>query len=155
MGPVRARIESFLACRRLAFVGVSRNAEHFSRFVLSELTRRGYDVVPVNRKAPVIAGQPVVSSVADIQPAPEWALIMTPADQTLAAVRECHQAGIRNLWLHRGGGPGSVDPEAVAYAERHGLEIVPGECPLMFVENCGFVHRVHALCKRVAGHYPA
>ena len=155
MGPVRARIQTFLACRRLALVGVSRRSDHFSRTVLRELLERGYDVVPVNENAAEIEGLKVSASVSEIQPPVQWALIMTPATRTLDAVKDCHDAGVMNVWLHAGGGPGSVEPEALAYAERHGLELVPGECPLMFVENCGFVHRFHAICKRAVGTYPA
>jgi len=155
MGPVRARIETLLASRRLAFVGLSRNPEHFSRKVCAEMRTRGYDIVPVNPEAQEIDGLVAERSVRDITPRVEWALIMTPPNRTLAAVEDCHAAGVRHVWLHQGAGPGSVEPEALAFAERHGLEVVPGECPLMFVENCGLVHRFHALCKRVSGTFPA
>lgn len=154
MGPVRARIEQFLACRRLAFVGVSRRADDFSRAVFRELVHRGYDVVPVNENCGEIEGHPVAPSVAAIDPPVDWALIMTSAARAREAVEACHRAGIQRVWLHRGGGPGSVEPEALAYAERHGLEVVPGECPLMFLPDPGLVHRVHAFCKRVVGTYP-
>lgn len=155
MGPVRARIESFLACKRLAFVGVSRRPDHFSRAVMDEFVRRGYDVVPVNENATEIGGKMAAGSVREIDPPVQWALIMTPATRTLAVLKECEEVGLRSVWLHRGGGAGSVEPEALAFAERHGFEVVPGECPMMFWEDCGLVHRVHALCKRVVGTYPA
>ena len=41
-------IDSFLSCRRIAVVGVSRDPKDFSRAVLRELLKRGYDVVPVS-----------------------------------------------------------------------------------------------------------
>ncbi len=40
------RAREFLAQKRIALVGVSRQEKDFSRMVLRELVRRGYDVVP-------------------------------------------------------------------------------------------------------------
>ena len=42
------RARAFLATRRFAVVGVSRNEKDFSRYLLRELLARGYDAVPVN-----------------------------------------------------------------------------------------------------------
>jgi predicted CoA-binding protein len=41
-------IDSFLSCRRIAVLGVSRNPRDFSRSVLRAFVERGYDAVPVN-----------------------------------------------------------------------------------------------------------
>ena len=44
-------VRDFLAQRRIAFVGLSRDPKHFSRVVFREMSQRGYDVVPVNPAA--------------------------------------------------------------------------------------------------------
>lgn len=41
-------IEDFLAEKRIAMVGISRDPANFSVKLFEELCRRGYDVVPVN-----------------------------------------------------------------------------------------------------------
>jgi predicted CoA-binding protein len=41
-------IEDFLAQKRIALVGLSRQPKDFSVMLFEELCRRGYDVVPVN-----------------------------------------------------------------------------------------------------------
>ena len=41
-------IDSFLSCRRIAVVGVSRDPKDFSRAVFRAFVERGYDAVPVN-----------------------------------------------------------------------------------------------------------
>ena len=43
-------IDDFLAQRRIAMVGISREPKNFSVMLFEELSRRGYDVVPVNSK---------------------------------------------------------------------------------------------------------
>ena len=43
-------IEDFLAQKRIAIVGMSREAKSMSEMVFKELSKRGYEVVPVKRE---------------------------------------------------------------------------------------------------------
>jgi predicted CoA-binding protein len=123
--PSKRSIDSLLSCRRIAVVGASRDPKDFSRALFRAFVERGYDVVPVN--APAAPG-PVV--------------------------RECADAGVKRVWLHRGAGQGAVSPEAVALCRERGLEVVDGECPFMFLPDAGFVHRVHRFFRRLGGRLP-
>jgi uncharacterized protein len=147
-------IDSFLACRRVAVLGVSRDAKDFSRAVFRALLERGYDAVPVNPNGGEADGRPLARSVEEVVPPAEGALLMTPLPATLQAVRECAEAGVRCVWLHRGAGQGAVSPEAVAYCRGRGIEVVDGECPFMFLPGTPFVHRVHHFFRRLAGSLP-
>lgn len=71
---------------------------------------------------------------------------LAPAAQSAAVVQDCQAAGIRRVWLHRGGGEGSVSPEAVALARSAGMAVVDGACPFMFLG--GFPHNIHRLFVR-------
>jgi predicted CoA-binding protein len=42
----------------MAMVGVSREPKGFSGMLFEELSKRGYDVVPVNPNAPEVLGRP-------------------------------------------------------------------------------------------------
>jgi predicted CoA-binding protein len=139
----------FLACKRLALVGVSRDAKHFSRGVLRAFVERGYDVVPLNPSATEIEGRPCHRSVRDVTPPVEAALLLTPAARSAAAVEDCLAAGVRRIWFHRGGGPGAASVEALALCDRSGVDVVPGACPLMFLPRTGVVHRVHGFFHRL------
>jgi hypothetical protein len=56
------------------------------------------------------------------------------------------------VWLFKGiGGPGAVSDEAVRIAREHGLSLVEGACPLMFLESPGLVHRAHRFVRRRKG----
>ena len=63
-------------------------------------------------------------------------------------MRECAQAGIRRVWLHRGAGQGAVTGEALAAGRELGLEVVEGACPMMFLPGTGLVHRIHGFFHR-------
>jgi predicted CoA-binding protein len=88
-------IEDFLAQRRIAMVGISRQPGSFSVQLFKELSRRGYDVVPVNPKTSNIQGRRCFAHVQDIEPPVEAALLMTSPEGTDAVVSDCAEAGIR------------------------------------------------------------
>src|SRR5690242_1961861 len=103
-----ADIRDFLAQKRIAFVGISRNPHDFSSSLFDELYRRGYDVVPVNPNAAEIRGRRCFGSVNEIQPPVDGALLMTNAATAEAVVQDCVDAGVSRIWLYRAGGEGAV-----------------------------------------------
>lgn len=58
-------IHDFLAQKRIAVVGVSRNEGSFSVALFEELRRRGYEVVPVNPRTPELLGRRCSAHVQD------------------------------------------------------------------------------------------
>ena len=163
-------IGSFLALHRLAVVGVSRRSGDFTRVLFRELRQRGYDLVPVN---PALAkegteeaakeevevkaevdGIPCVAKIADVSPPVEGALLLTSPSVTDKVLEDCVKAGIRRVWLYRGTGAGAVSPSAIGFCESHGITVVGGECPFMFLPETGLVHRLHGFCRKLTGKYP-
>ncbi|MDR3717201.1 MAG: CoA-binding protein [Bryobacteraceae bacterium] len=140
----RVSIDNFLRLRRIAVVGVSRNAKDFSRMLWSELSKRGYDLVPVNRNAEMIEGVPAYPDIASIEPAPEGVLLMVPATESLEAVRQAVRRSVKGIWFYRGAiGQGAVSREAVELAATYGCDVVPGECPFMYLPKPGAPHSWH------------
>lgn len=151
----RRTIDDFLALKRIAFAGVSRNPNDFSRTLFAELVRRGYDVIPVNPNATEIDGRPCVDRIASIQPPPEGVLMLTTPRTTADLVVECAAAGVRHVWMYRAGGRGSVSPAAVTFCQDNGIAVVAGECPFMFLPNVEWFHRLHGTINKIMGAYPA
>ena len=151
-------IESFLALRRLAVVGVSRRANDFTRVLFRELRQRGYDLVPVNpalaEMGAEVDGIPCVASIAGVSPPAEGALLLTSATVTDKVLQDCLQAGIHHVWLYRASGAGAVSPSAISFCESHGIQVVGGECPFMFLPQTGWVHRLHGVCRKITHTYP-
>lgn len=144
----RVTINEFLAERRLAVVGVSHHPKDFTRGLFRELLARGYDLVPVNPRSGEIEGRSTVPRVQNIQPPVGGALLFTSPAVTAEVVRDCREAGVRRVWMHRGAGQGAVSDEAVAFCRAHGIAVIAGACPYMFLPGAGFVHRVHGFIHR-------
>ena len=149
-----AEIHDFLDRKRLALVGVSRNPKDFSRSLFREFVRRGYDVVPVHPGGGEVEGRPCFAHLSEIAPPVEGAMLMTSPAVTEQVVRDCAEAGVRNVWMYRAAGAGAVSPEAVAYCRLQGMSVIAGECPLMFFPRTGFPHNVHGWIRKLTGRYP-
>ena len=148
-------IDSFLSCRRIAVVGVSRDPKDFSRAVFRAFVERGYDAVLVNAAGGELDGHPAARWVGEVQPPPEAALLLTPPAATGQVVRECADAGVKRVWMHRGAGQGAVSPQAVTLCRERGIEVVDGECPFMFLPDTGWFHGVHRFFTRLGGRLPS
>ena len=154
MTTLAVRANDFLAQRRIALVGVSRDPHDMSRALFRELRQRGYDVVPVHPELAAVDGVPCVRRLQDASPAVEGALLMTPPAATERVVRDCVEAGVARVWMHRGAGRGSVSPEAVAYCRERGMAVVDGACPFMFLPGSAFPHRAHGFLAQLLGRHP-
>ena len=149
-----AVIEDFLAQKRIAMIGISRDPKSFSVALFQELRRRGYDVVPVNPNAQEILGLPCFARVQEVQPPVDAALLMTSAAITGSAVVDCAEAKISRIWMYRAGGKGAVSPRAVAFCQEKGIKLVPGQCPFMFLPGAGGIHQFHGAIRKLTGRYP-
>ena len=109
----RKEIEDFLAAKRVAVIGVSRNAKDFTRSLFREFRRRDYDAIPVNPGTADVEGVRCYANVQDIEPRVDRAVLLTPAAMSERVVRECDAAGVRRIWLYRATGAGAVSPEAL------------------------------------------
>jgi predicted CoA-binding protein len=150
----RSKIDAFLAQRRFAMIGASRNEKDFSRTLLREFLDRGYDVVPVHPHCGEMEGRSCAPSIAEIVPPVDSVLLMTPPSVSEALVLECEKVGVKRVWMYRAAGAGSVSPRAVAFCRANRMEVIPGECPLMFLPDTNWFHRLHGFVRRIKGTYP-
>jgi predicted CoA-binding protein len=148
------QVEDFLALKRIACVGVSRDPRHFNTMLWQEFRRRRYDAVPVNPNATEIDGQKCYASVKDIKPPVDGVLIMTPSRLTDAVVRDAAEAGVKHVWFYGGAMPGAVTPSAEAFATEKGMDVVKGLCPYMFFPGSGAMHAPHRFWKKLTRTYP-
>ena len=148
------QVQNFLALKRIAVVGVSRNPKDFSYTLWQELRQRRYEAIPVNPGTTELDGQPCFASVKAIQPPVEGVLIMTPARLTDQIVGECAEAGVKHVWMYGGMAPGAKTKTAIEFCETRGIEAVVGLCPYMFLPGTPTFHSLHRGWKKLTGSYP-
>jgi hypothetical protein len=79
---------------------------------------------------------------------------MTSPEVTEKVVADCFDAGIKQVWMYRAGGKGAVSPKALTFCAAKGMEVIPGQCPFMFLPGAAGVHRFHGFIRRITGRYP-
>ncbi len=113
-----------------------------------------YEVVPVRPDGDEIEGLTVYPRVQEIPDGVDAAYIITAPEVTEKIVRDCAEADIKRVWIHRGAGRGSVSAEAVEFCREHDIDVIPGQCPLMFLGKPAWYHRMHGFFKKLGGTYP-
>jgi predicted CoA-binding protein len=143
----------FLAYRRIAVTGVSRNAkDHGANTVFKRLCDRGYEVFAVNPHAGEVEGARSYHDLQSIPGGVDAVVIATAPHRAEDTMRECAELGIKHVWMHRSSGAGSVSDTATAYGREHGITVIDGGCPLMFEPTADFGHKVMRVIYR--GHVP-
>jgi uncharacterized protein len=142
-------VDGFLAQRKIAVVGVSRDGRGFGYAAWKALRDKGYDAAPVNPQATAIDGQPCYRSLRDLPEPVGAALVVTPPAASGQVVQDAVAAGIRHIWLQQG----AVSPDALQICREQGIEPVAGECILMFADPGG-LHKFHRWVWNVLGKLP-
>jgi len=126
---MRNAIEDFLAQKRIAVVGASRNRDKFGNKIYRALRARGYEVYPINPAASQIEGDKVYPNLGALPLMVDGVITIVPPKQTEKVVRECARLGIKRVWMQ----PGSESEEAISFLKEHGIPTVYDVCMLMTV----------------------
>jgi uncharacterized protein len=138
MSSTRQLIEEFLSQKRIAVVGVKRQAKGFAFRAFELLSAQGHEVVIVNPKAESIGGHPSYPSLLGLPEPVDGALLITPKRVTAEVVRQAAEARIPRIWIQQT----SETAEAIDCAKAAGIDAVVGECIFMRANPRG-IHRFH------------
>jgi predicted CoA-binding protein len=153
MQNVKEAASAFLANKRVAVTGVSRTPkDHGSNTVYKRLRERGYEVFAVNPNADEVEGDRCYQDLKSIPGGVQAVVIGTRPEIAEDTMRECAELGIKQVWMHRGPGVGSVSDAATGYGRQHDITVIDGGCPCMFGPTADFAHKVMRLV--YAGHVP-
>jgi predicted CoA-binding protein len=152
---IREAAAEFLGKKRIAVTGVSRHPQgHGSNVVYQRLRERGYEVFAVNPNADTVEGDPCYHDLGSIPGGVEAVVIGTRPETAEATIRECVDLDIKQVWMHRAFGAGSVSATAAAYGRQHGLTVIDGGCPCMFGPTADAGHKVMRIVCTLAGGVP-
>jgi len=153
MQSINEAAAAFLASRRVAVTGVSRTPKtHGANNVYRRLRERGYQVFAVNPNTDEVEGDRSYQDLKSIPGGVDAVVIGTRPEIAEDTMRECAELGIKQVWMHRGPGAGSVSGAATGYGRAHGITVIDGGCPLMFGPAADLGHKIMRLV--YTGHVP-
>lgn len=155
MTTIKQAASEFLTNRRIAVTGVSRTPkDHAGNIVYLRLLSRGYEAFPINPNAEQVEGDQCYPHLASVPGGVDAVVIATRPEHAEATMRECVDLGIKQVWMHRGPGPGSVSAAATKYGREHGITVIDGGCPCMFGPTADRGHQVMRLLFTLTGNVP-
>ena len=152
-----AKVHDFLAQRRIAVAGVSRDdSQHAaSNLIYRRLKSTGHDVFAVNPHMQSFDGDQCYPDVRSIPGGVDGVVVVTRPETTARIVRDCNDAGVRRVWMHQSIGKGSsVSPEAVEYCRQHDISVIAGACPMMYGSGVDFGHTCMRWILKLTGGLP-
>jgi len=145
----------FLSRKRIAVTGVSANPQgHGSNAVYTRMRDRGYEVFAVNPNSPTAEGDATYPNLASIPGGVEAVVIGTRPEHAEATMREAIDLGIRQVWMHRAFGAGSVAEAATQLGRANSVTVIDGGCPLMFGPTSDGGHRFMCGMLKMTGKVP-
>jgi predicted CoA-binding protein len=147
-------VAEFLAGKRLAVAGVSRDSQQAANAVFRKLRSSGHDVVPINPNATEVEGVRCYPDVGSVPEALHGLVIATHPSVGRDLVAQCAMHGVRRVWFHRSFGEGSVSPDAVEECKARGVSCIVGGCPLMYCEPVDPAHKCMRWLLRWGGRVP-
>lgn len=155
MNALQHAVADFLDGRRIAVVGVSRNPREAANAIYRRFRDAGYEVYAVNPKADTVEGDRCYPDLAAVPARLDGVVAVTPPEATEDVARACADLGVPRLWMHQGMGPGSVSEAAAEVCRAHGVAVIPGACPMMYLEPVDVAHRCFRGLFRLTGRLPA
>jgi hypothetical protein len=142
MGKIENLVQSFLAQKTIAVVGVSDKRETGCNLNYKKFKDNGYRVYAVNPRISSYDGAPCYSDLNSIPEKPDAVFMLTSPKVTEQVVQQCVDLGIKYVWMHcmMGTKPGlaksmtSVSQSAVEMCMENGITVIPGTCPAQFLK---------------------
>ena len=151
------KVHDFLAQKRIAVAGVSRNKSHHpvGNLIYQRLKTTGHEVFAVNPHMQTFEGDRCYPDLQSIPGGVDGVVIITRPTTTQRIVRDCNEAGVRRVWMHQSMGKGtSVSSEAVEYCHQHDISVIAGACPMMYGEGADVGHTCMRWILKLTGGLP-
>lgn len=143
-------IDEFLATKKVAIAGVSRDPKKFGHTIFKEMREKGFEVIPVNPNSGDIEGVTCYPSVAALPGDITRLIVLTRKPQTLEVLKEARQKGIGHVWIQQM----SETKEALDFAHDNFESVIAGQCIMMFANPVMSVHKFHRTIKGIFGLLP-
>lgn len=111
------RAEAMLKEKVWAVVGATTDTEKFGYKIYKRLKEHGYKVYPVSPKYEEIDGDKAYKTLKELPEVPTVVDFVVNPKIGIHVIRECHELGIKNIWLQ----PGTVSDELLDYAKNNDM----------------------------------
>jgi predicted CoA-binding protein len=156
---LETKVGEFLAQKRIAVAGVSRDNRHHpaGNLIYRRLKKAGHEVFAVNPHMQTFEGDRCYPDLRSIPGGVGGVVIVTRPEVAERIVHDCSDSGVRRVWMHQSIGKqgSSVSQAAVEYCREHDISVIAGACPMMFGPGADVGHTCMRWLLKVTGGLPA
>ena len=116
--------------KKIVVFGVSQDPTKYGYKIFTDLARMGLEVYGINPKGGTVENRELFKEIASLPVKPDVAVLVIPPQVLVAAVEQCIQAGVKEIWFQ----PGARSEEAYHLAVCAGIKAVDG----CFMADNGF-----------------
>lgn len=155
MNSLNEKIKDFLSQEKIAVAGVSRNPEGgVANLIYRKLKSAGYNVFAINPNAESAEGDTCYPDMKAVPGEVDGVVICTRPEVSEQIVRDCIEAGVPRVWMHRSFGDGSVSQDAVKLCRENNISVIAGACPMMYCPPVDFGHKCIRTILKLTGKLP-
>lgn len=151
------KVNDFLAQKRIAVAGVSRDASRHpsANLIYQRLKKTGHDVFAVSPHMQTFDGDRCYPDLRSIPGGVDGVVIVTRPEITDRVVRDCSDAGVKRVWMHQSLAKGSsVSQTAVDFCRQHDISVIAGACPMMYGPGADLGHTCMRWVLKLSGGLP-
>ncbi|OGC81086.1 MAG: CoA-binding protein [candidate division Zixibacteria bacterium RBG_16_43_9] len=104
----------------------------------------------MNPNAETIQGERCYPNLGALPQPVDGVLLIVPPVETEKVVKDIASSGIQRVWMQRG----AASEKAIRFCEGNGIQVVHGECILMYAEPLVFFHKMHRFVHKLLGKMP-
>ncbi|MFA6540776.1 MAG: CoA-binding protein [Bacteroidota bacterium] len=144
METIASLAHDFLSQPSIAVVGISSSHQTVANGIYKKLRSGKRTLFAVGKHSTAFEGDHCYPGLTSI-PVPVGGVFIAASQENIDhVVDECIALHIPRLWIHHMGGTtnsGVISPSVRQRCRDHSITLIPGACPMMFVEDSDFGHR--------------
>ncbi len=143
-----SNFETFWELGSFAVVG-NQKARNFPKLTYTALKNKGKRVFPVDPSIPKVDDDLTYTNLQALPEPVEGVILEVPKEETTFWIDQAAKANIKDLWIHMR----RETPEAVALAQKNGMNVRFGTCAVMYLTDRLTYHSIHKWIMKTMGKY--
>jgi uncharacterized protein len=145
----------FLSQPSIAVVGISSSRQTVANGVYKKLKKGNRKTFAVGKNTASFDGDSCYPALSSLPAAVDGVFIAAKPENTEHVIEECIRLNIPRIWIHNMGGTSKSDScisaAAMARCKEKNIAVIPGACPMMFVNDADGFHKCVRWFLRVSG----
>ncbi|MFA6455487.1 MAG: CoA-binding protein [Bacteroidota bacterium] len=143
METINSLAADFLSQPAIAVVGISSKRQTVANGVYSKLKSGPRTVYAVGKNTMTFNNDPCFANLAALPSPVQGVFIAARPENTEQVIDDCIALHIPRIWIHHMGGTtgSTISPQSLQKCRDHHITVIPGACPMMFVEGADIFHR--------------